>query len=258
MTLQIKGVVWSIGIHGIVILAFFLLQYFTVVKNKTMIIDFTFAGVHESSAMDQSSLHQKTSVRQPPDEALPQKAITRQQSVPRSQPHKAALAELSRADHVAQAFENTNRETAVQTLLPVSASGSGDRPAVDGSDRTAAADSSRSGADTSRAVQSSPGRPDSIEQSRAVYLKEHFVYIRDKITGSILYPEIARKMGWRGQVRIAFVVCEDGGVRDVRVIDGSGFSMLDRNAIDTVKNVAPFPKPPVRAEIRMAVTYRLN
>ena len=54
------------------------------------------------------------------------------------------------------------------------------------------------------------------EVSRAAYLKEHFVYIRDRITGSISYPHMARKMGWCGQVKIAFVVCEDGGVNDVR------------------------------------------
>ena len=69
---------------------------------------------------------------------------------------------------------------------------------------------------------------------------------------------MARKMGWCGQVKIAFVVCEDGGVNDVRVVESSGFSLLDRNAVETVKNVAPFPTPPIKAEIRMAITYRLK
>jgi TonB family protein len=94
--------------------------------------------------------------------------------------------------------------------------------------------------------------------SRAAYLKEHFVYIRDRINRSISYPRMARKMGWCGQVKIAFIVCEDGGVMDVRVLESSGFTILDRNAADTVKNVVPFPCPPVRAEIRMAITYRFN
>ena len=85
----------------------------------------------------------------------------------------------------------------------------------------------------------------------------HF-YIRDRITGSISYPHVARRMGWHGRVKIAFVVCEDGGVIGVRVIDSCGFSILDRNAVDTVMNVAPFPRPPVKAEIRMVITYRLE
>jgi protein TonB len=69
---------------------------------------------------------------------------------------------------------------------------------------------------------------------------------------------MARKNGWSGQVRIAFIVREDGGVADVKVLESSGFALLDRNALDTVRQVAPFPCPPVKAEIRMAITYRLN
>ncbi|OPY91415.1 MAG: Gram-negative bacterial tonB protein [Syntrophaceae bacterium PtaU1.Bin231] len=100
--------------------------------------------------------------------------------------------------------------------------------------------------------------PETPEQSKATYLKEHFVYIRDRITRGIAYPQTARKMGWSGQVKIAFIVFEDGGVNDVNVVESSGFGLLDRNAVETVKRVAPFPRPPVRAEIRMAITYRLN
>ena len=59
-------------------------------------------------------------------------------------------------------------------------------------------------------------------------------------------------------MKIAFFVCEDGGVNDVRVLESSGFGLLDTNAVETVKRVAPFPNPPVRAEIRMAITYRLD
>jgi protein TonB len=97
-----------------------------------------------------------------------------------------------------------------------------------------------------------------LKQAKAAYLKEHFAYIRDRIIRSILYPPMARKMGWCGRVKIAFVVCEDGGVNDVRVVESSGFDLLDRNTVNTVKNVAPFPRPPAKAEIRMAITYRLD
>jgi len=105
---------------------------------------------------------------------------------------------------------------------------------------------------------SGSGTGQTPDESRVAYLKEHFAYIRDRITKSISYPPMARKMGWCGHVKIAFVVCEDGGVNNVRVVDSSGFSLLDRNAVDTVKNVAPFPRPPVRAEIRMVITYKFN
>ena len=33
----------------------------------------------------------------------------------------------------------------------------------------------------------------------------------------------------------------------LRVVETSGFPILDKSAAETVRNVAPFPKPPVRA-----------
>jgi len=252
------------GIHGMIILLFVLLQFFVVVKDKVTVIDFTFTGNQASAADKQPSSRQTTTVQEPKREVRQQKVMTRRQNVSHPGPEKALSAELSRSDNLMPSREKTIPETAEQTSSPVSTSGVEDRQTPEGPSMTAIAGSARGGADTAGAAPSWSGRPDDSgarsgpEQFRAVYLKEHFVYIRDKITGSILYPEMARKMGWCGQVKIAFVVCEDGGVRDVRVVDSSGFRMLDRNAIDTVKNVAPFPKPPVKAEIRMAVLYRLN
>jgi protein TonB len=96
------------------------------------------------------------------------------------------------------------------------------------------------------------------EAFKAAYLKEQYLYIRERIVTSISYPPLARKMGWCGRVKIIFVVCEDGGVDNARVVESSGFTLLDTNTIDTVKKAAPFPSPPVRAEIRMAITYRLD
>ena len=145
--------------------------------------------------------------------------------------------------------------TAAATSPPPAAGGSGASSAKREGPHNGDADGRAQGT-AETAGRAAPGA--TPETARAAYLKEHFVYIRDRITGSIAYPHLARKMGWCGQVKIAFVVCEDGGVNDVKVVESSGFGLLDRNAVDTVKNVAPFPTPPVRAEIRMAITYRLN
>jgi protein TonB len=93
---------------------------------------------------------------------------------------------------------------------------------------------------------------------RASYLSEHFVYIRELITGRLEYPPLARKMGWRGQVNLAFTVLEDGSVRDVRVVNSSGYALLDHNAVETVQRAAPFPKPPIKAELLMPVRYVLQ
>lgn len=99
---------------------------------------------------------------------------------------------------------------------------------------------------------------DSPETAKNRYLKEHFAYIRDLVMKRLSYPAAAKRMGWEGKVVVSFVVEEDGHVSDVKVIEGSGFGVLDRNAVETIKKSSPFPKPPVRAELAMPVVYRLR
>lgn len=95
------------------------------------------------------------------------------------------------------------------------------------------------------------------EQASKHYLKEHFAYIRDLITKQLAYPSMARKMRWSGKVVVAFVIAEDGTVHNIRVLETSGFTILDKCATDTVRNAAPFPKPPVRAEIVVPINFKM-
>lgn len=96
------------------------------------------------------------------------------------------------------------------------------------------------------------------DQVRQRYMKEHFIYIRDLITGRLVYPPQARRMGWSGKVRIAFTIAEDGTAHDIRVVQSSGFPLLDKSALDTVRNTAPFPRPPVRADITVPISFSLQ
>jgi protein TonB len=95
-------------------------------------------------------------------------------------------------------------------------------------------------------------------EAREKYLREHYTYIRELIMKSLLYPAIAREKGWTGQTRVSFVVCEDGCVADIRVVTSSGYRLLDKNVVETIKRASPFPAPPVRAEIVLPITYELN
>jgi protein TonB len=85
-----------------------------------------------------------------------------------------------------------------------------------------------------------------------------FSWIRDAIQHAIAYPATARRMGWEGKVVVAFHLLSDGSVRDVRVVQGSGHTALDRGAIDAVRNASPFPRSPVEAEVITPVVYRLT
>jgi protein TonB len=96
-----------------------------------------------------------------------------------------------------------------------------------------------------------------FENARQRYLKEHFTYLRNLISKQLVYPSLARKMGWSGKVTVAFVIIEDGSVQTIRVVESSGFPLLDKSAVETVRVAAPFPKPPVRAEIIVPVNFKL-
>jgi len=96
------------------------------------------------------------------------------------------------------------------------------------------------------------------EKAQQKYLKEHFTYIRDLIIKRLSYPAVARRMGWSGRVVLAFVVAEDGSILSLQIRNSSGYQVLDTCAIDTVKATAPFPCPPVAAEIVMPVHFRLQ
>ena len=100
-----------------------------------------------------------------------------------------------------------------------------------------------------------PGSDGQTEAAKARYLKEHFAYIRDKILKNISYPILARRMGWQGKVQVSFIIASDGSVKDIRIIQSSGFEILDRKAIETVKETAPFPKPPAEAKLVIPITF---
>jgi periplasmic protein TonB len=90
------------------------------------------------------------------------------------------------------------------------------------------------------------------------YLKAHFSYIKDLIHKHLIYPAMAKKMGWEGKVIVSFIISSGGQARDIMLSKSSGHEILDDNALKAVRIAAPFPKPPVEAQIIVPVLYRLN
>ncbi len=80
------------------------------------------------------------------------------------------------------------------------------------------------------------------------------MYIKEAIRKKLIYPSLARRRGWEGKVVLSFVVCEDGSLSDIKVVEGSGFAILDKNAVVTVGKISPLPKPPLRAELVIPIT----
>lgn len=96
------------------------------------------------------------------------------------------------------------------------------------------------------------------EAARIRYLNEHFAYIRDRVLRNVSYPDAARRMGWRGKVVLSFIITADGSVRALKIIQSSGYKMLDNDAVESVQGAVPFPQPPVEAKIVIPITYHLK
>jgi TonB family protein len=106
-------------------------------------------------------------------------------------------------------------------------------------------------------VPSSVGKWD-ISSEKTRYLKAHFSYIKDLIHKHLIYPAMAKKMGWEGKVIVSFIISSGGNAKDIMLSKSSGHEILDDNALKAVRIAAPFPKPPVEAQIIVPVLYQLN
>ncbi len=127
-----------------------------------------------------------------------------------------------------------------------------------GPDLTDTADYNFTGMEESNASGVSGGEPEAGISGRQRYIDENFYYVKDLITGSLDYPIVARRMKWQGTVVVSFVVLEDGRVKDIKIVNSSGHSVLDKNVIAAIKEVQPFPPPPADAEFTMPIKYTLK
>lgn len=116
----------------------------------------------------------------------------------------------------------------------------------------------QAGKSTGLTSRSGYGNSDSDMLYKSRYLKKSFSYIRDMIQKKVNYPEFARQMGWEGRVTISFIVSVTGSAKDIKIKQSSGVDILDRSAIEAVKNASPFPEPPVEAKIIIPITYKLD
>jgi protein TonB len=82
--------------------------------------------------------------------------------------------------------------------------------------------------------------------------------LRAAIQRRVVYPDVARRMGWQGKVIVIFVLQKDGQVHDVRVHASSGFTSLDGSAQQAVERAAPLPSAGESVQIVMPIVFALR
>lgn len=83
--------------------------------------------------------------------------------------------------------------------------------------------------------------------------------IRRKVHGNSRYPDFARRSRQQGTAALVFTVREDGGVESLALLQSSGFTVLDVEALRNVRESAPFvpvPSQAVPGPLTVRLTFR--
>jgi protein TonB len=235
---QFKALTLSSVLHALVFILIIGISGSIVTTNKPIVIDFSIEDSKESGVRSQESALKQVQGRNQKPEVMEQKAEIKNQE----------------QKIVSPIIPENHPVSNIETQAPVPASVE-KNPSSENRDRGFIANSNIK-TDTMTASGGSSGG--SAEEGKGRYLKAHFSYIRDRIQRNLTYPKIAREMGWEGKVTVSFIVSESGYVDNIKIIETSGVNILDKNAVETIKRVSPFPRPPVKAELIMPIVYRLE
>ena len=85
-----------------------------------------------------------------------------------------------------------------------------------------------------------------------------FSYVRERILKNLRFPATARQQGQTGKIVVSFNLLADGQVERIAIVTGSGHDILDQAVIDTIRRVAPFPKPPLSAQLVLPIVFHLK
>jgi protein TonB len=79
--------------------------------------------------------------------------------------------------------------------------------------------------------------------------------VRRRIEARKIYPRIAVRNGWQGRVLVEMHLEGDGRLAAVRLLEGSGYAVLDEATITAVRSASPYP--PVARVLTVPIEYRL-
>jgi protein TonB len=84
--------------------------------------------------------------------------------------------------------------------------------------------------------------------TRETKYASYFARIKRQIELAWGYPNEAQRKGISGELTLRFKISKDGNLTNVRLINGSGYNVLDEAALQAVKSAAPYYPFPVTIE----------
>jgi len=96
----------------------------------------------------------------------------------------------------------------------------------------------------------------SKEQKR--YLKQNLNSIGRITQRYLTYPSLSARTGQYGVNVVEFTLHPNGDITNLRITDGSGYTMLDKNSLETIELAyKDYPKPTEPTKIKINVKYIL-
>ncbi len=71
----------------------------------------------------------------------------------------------------------------------------------------------------------------------------YFAKFRRRVYQLWEYPEVSRRKGETGVVKLSFSILKDGSIVNIRMLESSGYPNLDREVMRVIKNMAKVPLP---------------
>jgi TonB family protein len=89
----------------------------------------------------------------------------------------------------------------------------------------------------------SPGDAISLNTKSFKYMS-YFAGIKEKIEWAWVYPQQAQMQGQQGILTLSFTILRNGTLKEVKLVNSSGYQILDRAAILAVRDAAGFGPMP--------------
>lgn len=98
------------------------------------------------------------------------------------------------------------------------------------------------------------------EESIYQYLSWLIRYLNKQARERDLYPKEAKKLGIKGEVVVRVTINKDGTIdrSSLKVVQSSGYKILDESAPKIIYELSPFRKPPKKITINLPVYFLIN
>jgi periplasmic protein TonB len=235
---MLKSTIVSIGCHLFVVSTCLLIGYLLPVKDKPCFVDLTLVSLKSEQEHNENTENRPIAVKQKREKQInsvvPERIAEEHPEINQQHVDSIVLTQpdtsILKTDSNIQVTDEGKHMVAEQGIV----SGKNDKAASEG--------------DTARI--SFSGKNDKMAND--------FSYIASIISRNTRYPRFAEELGISGTVVLEFVVSKEGVVNDVAIVKSSGYDILDKDAIKTVKISSPFPSSRVTAKIMFPMEYRLT